>query len=117
MINHNQYMTKSSNVFTPTSNIIYVQGETGAKAYPILNGYNAMLLMDAEDTKFYIKSVDNAGIPSMKSFHFEEIIEPEPQKIEYVTKDDFKQFENKILKLLKPKEEKSEKTKGGEEYG
>lgn len=115
MINHNQYMQRNSNIFTPTSNINYVQGEAGAKAYPVANGFT-MFLMDAEEQKFYIKQCDSMGIPSMKIYKFEELIEPEPEKIEYVTKADFVDFEEKVLNLLQPKETKA-KSKGGESNG
>lgn len=43
--------------------IIWVQGEAGAKAYPIPPGSNCMLL-DSESPTFYIKSVDANGFPS-----------------------------------------------------
>ena len=117
MINH--YQQKGPNLFSPATNIQYVQGEAGAKGYPLANGYT-MLLMDSEDQKFYIKQTDAAGIPTMKKYKFEEIVEPEPEKIEYVTKADFLDFENKILSLLQPKEvekPKATKAKGGESDG
>ena len=112
MINHNQYIQRpTSNILTPTTNINYVQGEAGAKAYPIANGYT-MFLMDAEDQKFYIKQCDAMGMPSMRKFRFEEEKDPVPEKNEYVTKADFEKFEDKIMKLLQPKKET--KLKGGE---
>ena len=114
MINH--YQPKGPSVFSPATNIQYVQGEAGAKGYPLANGYT-MLLMDSEDQKFYIKSTDATGMPTMKKFKFEEIVEPEPKKIEYVTKADFDNFANQIISLLQPKEikeTKATKSKGGE---
>lgn len=83
MINH--YQQKAPNVFTHATNIQYVHGEAGAKGYPLANGYT-MLLMDSEDQKFYIKQTDASGMPFMKKFKFEEIIDTEPEKIEYITK-------------------------------
>ncbi|SET06352.1 hypothetical protein SAMN02910413_1703 [Pseudobutyrivibrio sp. C4] len=115
MINH--FQQKAPNVFTPATNITYVQGETGAKGYPLANGYT-MLLMDSEAQKFYIKQTDATGIPTMKKFKFEEIVDPEPEKVEYVTKSDFVDFENRIISLLQPpKETKTAKAKGGEADG
>jgi len=117
MINH--YQPKGPNLFSPATNIQYVQGEAGAKGYPLANGYT-MLLMDAEEPKFYIKQTDAAGIPSMKKYRFEEIVEPEPEKIDYITKSDLEDFEIRIISLLQPKEIKPEKTtkaKGGEADG
>ena len=52
MINHYQ-QKPNSNIFNPTSNMVYVQGEAGAKGYPVANGYT-MLLMDSEELKFFI---------------------------------------------------------------
>lgn len=114
MINH--YQPKAPSVFSPATNIQYVQGEAGAKGFPLQNGFT-MLLMDSEEPKFYIKQTDSVGIPTMKKYRFEEIVEPEPEKIEYVTKADFDNFTNKIISLLQPKETKetkATKTKGGE---
>ena len=40
-----------------TAPIIWVQGEEGAKAYMVAAG-NSVLLMDSENSTFYIKSTD-----------------------------------------------------------
>lgn len=117
MSNPYQYQQIGQNIFSPTTNITYVQGETGAKGYPLANGYT-MLLMDSEAKKFYIKRTDATGIPTMKKFKFEEIVDPKPEKVEYVTKADFEDFENRIISLLQPpKEPKTTKAKGGEADG
>lgn len=42
--------------------ILWVQGEAGAKAYPVGAG-NSVLLMDTEDSVMYIKTVDASGMP------------------------------------------------------
>jgi hypothetical protein len=107
MINHYQ-QPPASNLIKPATNIIYVQGESGAKGYPVTNGYT-MLLMDSEEPKFYIKQTDNMGLPSMKTFKFEEVVEPEPEKVEYITKADFEDFKNEIKALLKPVPKAKEK--------
>lgn len=44
------------------SSILWVQGEAGAKAYPVGAG-NSVLLMDTEDSVMYIKTVDVSGMP------------------------------------------------------
>lgn len=44
------------------SGIIWVQGEEGAKAYMVAPG-NSVLLMDSENSAFYIKSTDQSGMP------------------------------------------------------
>lgn len=100
MINHYQ-QKPNSNIFNPTSNMVYVQGEPGAKGYNVSSGYT-MLLMDSEEPKFYIKAVDYTGIPTMKAYKFEEIVEPEPEKVEYITKADFEEFKKEIKDILSP---------------
>ena len=40
----------------------WVQGEAGAKSYPVNAGETAML-MDSEDSVFYLKTVDASGMP------------------------------------------------------
>ena len=42
--------------------IIWVQGEAGAKAYPLAPN-NKVLLMDSEAPVLYVKSVNTSGIP------------------------------------------------------
>lgn len=44
------------------SGILWVQGEAGAKAYPVGAG-NSVLLMDTEDAVMYLKTVDQSGMP------------------------------------------------------
>lgn len=45
-----------------TNGFVWVQGEAGAKAYPVGSG-NTVLLMDSENPVLYIKSTDNSGRP------------------------------------------------------
>ena len=85
-----------------SSSIIWVQGEVGAKAYPIAPG-NSLILMDSESNKFYIKSVDFSGKPSIKSYTYtedsveEKAKEPAP---EYVTKEEFLELKKTIDELM-----------------
>jgi hypothetical protein len=63
----------------PMDGIIWVQGEVGARAYPVQPGKMA-ILMDSEDSKFYIKAVDIYGMPApLRKFRFTE--ETDPQKL------------------------------------
>lgn len=50
----------------------WVQGETGAKSWMVGRG-ETVLLMDAEGDKFYLKSTDGAGIPTLRTFEYKEI--------------------------------------------
>ena len=57
-----------------TDGITWVQGEVGARAYPVAPGKMAVL-MDSEDSVFYIKAVDNYGMPQpLRKFRFTEEI-------------------------------------------
>lgn len=52
--------------------IIWVQGEEGAKAYMVAAG-NSVLLMDSENSAFYIKSTDASGMPlPLRVFDYKE---------------------------------------------
>ena len=60
-----QTNNNQSNVLQQQQNnigIIWVQGEAGAKAYPLAPN-NKVLLMDSEAPVLYVKSVNTSGIP------------------------------------------------------
>lgn len=90
------------------SSINWVQGEIGARAYPIQAG-SSVLLMDSEAQNFYIKSADNSGMPTLKKYAYSEVIE-EPLKLEskdpsnfdtahLASRDEVKQLQEKIREL------------------
>lgn len=64
----------------PVSNngITWVQGEIGAKAYPVSAG-NSMLLMDSDGQYFYIKSADVSGMPTLRKYAYNEVVEEVPK--------------------------------------
>lgn len=55
----------------PQSNIVWVQGEAGAKSYLIAAG-NTVPLWDSENQTIYLKSVDASGVPSMRVLDYTE---------------------------------------------
>lgn len=73
--------------------IVWVQGEAGAKAYPVAAG-NSMLLMDSESERFYIKSTDVSGMPMpLRTFNYKESLEADGEKksvdmSNYITRDE-----------------------------
>ena len=84
---------------TSQSNIIWVQGEQAAKAYPIQSG----ILLDSENDYFYIKSSDNTGMPNrLRKFKYEEVIEDQAhpdipaEQPQYVTKEEFEKAMNEL---------------------
>lgn len=64
---------------TQTSNdIIWVQGEAGAKAYLVAPN-NTVTLWDSESPTIYVKSADMNGVPSMRVLDFTERTANVPQ--------------------------------------
>lgn len=52
--------------------INWVQGEAGARSYPVAPNQNVML-MDSEESVFYIKAVDSSGMPlPLRIFDYKE---------------------------------------------
>lgn len=90
---------------TPANGLIWVQGEAGAKAYPVAPG-QTVDLWDSENTIIYLKSADPSGMPSMKilDYTIREDTKKNPvmakQEIDmsnYVTKEELK----KIIEEMK----------------
>lgn len=54
-----------------SNGIIWVQGEAGARAYIVTPGAS-ILLMDSDAPRFYIKSADQSGVPSLRIFEYNE---------------------------------------------
>lgn len=96
----------------PMEGAKWVQGEIGARAYPVQPGRMA-ILMDSEDSIFYMKSVDIYGVPMpLRKFRFTEIVEEQkslPQGnstqmdvSNFITKDEFDQkLKEKLEELMK----------------
>lgn len=111
-LNHNypNYVGQQSN-----NQIIFVQGETGAKAYQIpIN--STVLLMSSEANEFFIKSTDQAGFPTIKKYKFSEVTQTigqaqgqtntEQVKTQnFVTREEFEALKNEIKQLKEPKNE------------
>lgn len=82
------------------NNIIFVQGEVGAKSFQLQPNQSVMLL-DNDDSKFYIKTTDSTGMSTLKAYRFEEIKDASGGSIEnkYVTKEEFDSFKANIDSL------------------
>lgn len=52
--------------------LLWVSGEAGAKAY-LLTPNTSALLLDSEESKFYIKTTDQAGMPTLRTFVYQEV--------------------------------------------
>lgn len=88
--------------------ILWVQGEEGAKAYMVAPG-NSVLLMDSENSAFYIKSTDASGMPQpLRIFDYTErgaaqraSASPLP---DYVSRQEFDALKARIDALTQPKQ-------------
>lgn len=92
--------------------IIWVQGEAGAKAYPVAAG-NSVQLMDSERQVFYIKSTDNSGIPQpLRRFVYHEDVAESPavDTSQFITRAEFE----KALSEIKPKKTKKKEVEENE---
>ena len=99
-----------------SSPIIWVQGEEGAKAYMVAAG-NSVLLMDSENSAFYIKSTDASGMPlPLRVFDYKERTTPAkmpPQTAqqpggEFVTRAEFDALAARCAALEKQESTKPE---------
>ena len=62
--------------------LLWVQGETGAKSYLVAPN-STVLLMDSENSRFYLKSADGAGMPNMRIFEYKEITNTPPNVLQW----------------------------------
>lgn len=92
--------------------IIWVQGEAAAKSYPVAAG-QSMLLMDSENSTFYIKSTDQSGMPlPLRVFDYTErqneattnssIVTQ--KNTDYVSRSEFDAFKNEIQASLRSRQ-------------
>lgn len=85
---------------TSDNGIKWVQGEAGAKSYPVAPGRSVML-MDSESLTFYIKSADQSGMPlPLRIYDYTERAQTQqaaPHTSEYVTHDELEQRLSEII--------------------
>ena len=90
------------------SGIIWVQGESGAKSFAVAPGRSVML-MDSEQSRFYIKTADASGMPMpLRIFTYHEepaqtsqINTQEQPKNGYVTREEFESFVERVEAMTK----------------
>ena len=86
-----------------SNNMIWVQGDAGAKSYLVAPN-TTVQLWDSEAQVIYLKSADASGMPSMKVLDYtireaEDFQRKTPladKSIEYVTKDEFEALRAEI---------------------
>lgn len=90
------------------NNIIWVDGEVGAKAYPVFNINSGVILMDnSEDNIVYLKITDGQGRATTTRY---KLVEDELQTVQtnlsdYVRKDE---LQNLLLSIMTPSKEGNE---------
>lgn len=87
--------------------ILWVQGEAGAKSYLVAPN-TSVLLMDSENSQFYIKTTDQAGMPTLRTFVYQEVTgapqnaqkQPETDLDDkYVTRQEYNDLRGKYEEL------------------
>lgn len=88
--------------------ILWVQGEAGAKSYLVAPN-TTVLLMDSEGSRFYLKTTDPAGMPSLRVFEYSEVSQNAPQSTQstqndldskYVTRAEYDALQGKYMEIL-----------------
>ncbi len=112
--NPSVYMSQNQQTQQPSSSLIWVQGEAGAKSYLVGAG-QSVLLMDSESNAFFIKSTDASGMPlPLRIFDYTErvqqngqsqvITHQESREIDtsnFVTREEFNQWTTNFKASLK----------------
>ena len=105
-----------------SSQIIWVSGEAGAKSYLVAPG-NTVMLLDAENSVFYLKSADASGMPlPLRFFDYKERSTTSPQAFggvvtgesvnldNFVTRKEFDELKASIASQPTPKKTKNNLT-------
>ena len=110
-------VTPNYSVSQPTSSIIWVQGESAAKSYPVSAG-QSILLMDSENPVMYIKSTDQSGMPlPLRVFDYKERnqnekVKPQEEKNSYISREEFEKFKEEIkIEIKRTKRRPDEQNK------
>lgn len=112
-----QYQQMAQPAQQNNSGIIWVQGEEGAKGYLVAAG-NSVMLMDSENSAFYIKSTDASGMPlPLRIFDYTErtmatktpSAAPQAPGVEYVTRQEFDALADRMEALAAKETSKPKK--------
>ena len=103
------YTTPQFQTQQPQQGIVWVQGEAGAKSYMVGAG-QSVLLMDSDESCFYIKSADASGMPlPLRTFDYKERNTQQSgnaqiahhDEVDYVTRKEFDELKQLIDDLTK----------------
>ena len=105
---YQQSIQPSQQVPQTNQGLLWVQGEAGAKSYLVAPN-TSVLLMDSEDSIFYIKTTDQTGMPTLRTFKYTEVV-PGQEKTDmtevpkenldskYVTRNEYTQMAEMLNK-------------------
>lgn len=101
------------NNYAPNQNLIWVQGEAGAKSYLVAPN-STVTLWDTESETIYIKSADASGMPNMKVLDYKirgNAVETAniPMQNGFATKDDLNALRDELTALKARIEEEATK--------
>lgn len=86
--------------------IRWVQGEAGAKGYPVAPG-ESVFLMDSEASMAYLKTVDMGGVPSMRYYQITEVSpeqaapKADTPQVAYATQDELLKLRDEVRAVRK----------------
>ena len=107
---YNNNMYPQTNLYTQktidtNNNVLWVDGEVGAKAYPLYGFNSGVILMDREEEDVvYIKTTDSQGRPTTQRYKLipDQKQEAQPLKLEeYVRKDELQDLIKSIMQPAK----------------
>ena len=75
--------------------LLWVSGEVGAKSYLVAPN-STVLLMDSDASRFYLKSADQSGMPSLRIFEYTEV-QNAPQTSVIAPNSDLKELDSKYV--------------------
>ena len=75
--------------------LLWVSGEVGAKSYLVAPN-STVLLMDSDASRFYLKSADQSGMPSLRIFEYTEVVNA-PQTSAIAPNSDLKELDSKYV--------------------
>ena len=95
-----QFQPMAQTTPAPQNNngLIWVNGEVGAKSYLVAPG-NTVMLMDAENSTFYLKSADASGMPMpLRIFDYKERSAMPSQPASAPTSGELVNFDNFVTR-------------------
>ena len=89
--------------------LVWVSGEVGAKSFLVAPN-TSILLMDSEGDRFFIKTTDASGMPTIRTFEYKEINAPQAYQSaqkqlseQYVTRAEWDELKGIVDGLKSPK--------------